>query len=396
MPNIASILDILERIESPSMAVHQERCVLVRNRNASCRRCSDACASGAISCDGDRLDVIPDLCIGCGTCATACPTGALEARNPPDETLFANGLAATKATDGNPVIVCSTYLESCRDPYERSTIVEATCLGRMEESFLVGLIANGAKTVVLVSGDCDQCPYGNGLNTARLVCDTATTLMEACGYTDAGFVFAKELPDDAWLEDADLERAQGVSRREFLSQMKQGARSAAVSAVTSVVDDPSERRQASPRYAHVGEDGSLPRFVPARREKLLDWLSLLGYPEAGEIPTRLWGHVRIDGDLCMACMMCANFCPTGALVKYEEGGSTAIGHYPSRCVRCCLCRDICLRGAITVDGEVPAAALAEGMGERYEVKAPRKPRAGTNPMYDRLYDLLGKGQIYER
>jgi Fe-S-cluster-containing hydrogenase component 2 len=397
MPNIANILNILEKIESPAVGVHQERCVLVRNRNASCRRCSDACVSGAISCAEDKLDIIPDLCIGCGTCATVCPTGALEAKNPPDKILFANGLAATKATKGAPVIACSTYLDSYRAPYERDAIVETKCLGRLEESFLVGLVANGAKMVTLVSGDCTQCPYGNGLDTARLVCDTATVLMEACGHADASFVFAEKLPSHVCLASTDPKHAQGLSRREFFSQMKQSTRTAAASAVTGIADGQSKNPQGSPRYVHVREDGSLPHFIPTRREKLLDWLSLLGYPEEGDIPTRLWGHVSIDTHLCTACMMCANFCPTEALVKYkEEDGSVGIDHYPSRCVHCCLCRDICLCRAITVDEEVPALALAEVTGERYEMKVPDEPKAGTNPMYNKLSSMLGKDQVYER
>ena len=40
MASINGILDLMGKLQSPGITVHQERCVLVRNRNADCLRCA--------------------------------------------------------------------------------------------------------------------------------------------------------------------------------------------------------------------------------------------------------------------------------------------------------------------------------------------------------------------
>ena len=81
----------LQALQSDHVHVCQERCLLVRNRNAECLRCAQACTSGCISYNEQTkmLDIDQTRCVGCGTCATACPTCALEARDPNDTELLA-------------------------------------------------------------------------------------------------------------------------------------------------------------------------------------------------------------------------------------------------------------------------------------------------------------------
>ena len=55
-----NILGLFEKLESQSLAVQPSRCVVVRNRNASCRRCAEACPTGAILVEGNDLAVAPN------------------------------------------------------------------------------------------------------------------------------------------------------------------------------------------------------------------------------------------------------------------------------------------------------------------------------------------------
>ena len=112
MSLINGLLALLGEIESDAIAVHEERCISVRNRHADCLRCVEACTSGALAYRAGELLVEPERCIGCGTCATACPTCAIELRNPTDAELTAQLKHSIVATKGHPVIVCEQALEA--------------------------------------------------------------------------------------------------------------------------------------------------------------------------------------------------------------------------------------------------------------------------------------------
>ncbi|MFR5091297.1 MAG: 4Fe-4S binding protein [Adlercreutzia equolifaciens] len=55
---------------------------------------------------------------------------------------------------------------------------------------------------------------------------------------------------------------------------------------------------------------------------MLDALAQLGEPEGDKLETRLWGAVVIDGTKCVSCRMCATFCPTGAIAKFDDADGT--------------------------------------------------------------------------
>ena len=110
MARHANVYGLLNRLDSALVTVRQDRCAMVRNRNANCLRCADACTSGCISFTGEELAVSPEKCIGCGTCATVCPTCALEAHNPTDAALLASCERAMAACDGGAVIACASML----------------------------------------------------------------------------------------------------------------------------------------------------------------------------------------------------------------------------------------------------------------------------------------------
>lgn len=59
MPGIANMIDLIGKLDGAYVTVRQERCVLVRNRNADCLRCADACTSGCIHFDGECLSIDP-------------------------------------------------------------------------------------------------------------------------------------------------------------------------------------------------------------------------------------------------------------------------------------------------------------------------------------------------
>ena len=394
MPNVTNVFGLLEKLKSNDIAVYQNRCVVVRNRNATCTRCADACTSGCISLVGNELIISPEKCVGCGTCATMCPTCALEALHPTDTDLLQSAVKATQAAEGEAIIACEQLLAAAEGLYDPEKLVGVTCLGRVEEALLTSLVVEGAAHISLVKAKCAECDCAVGLTTAEAVCATANTLLEAWS-KEARADIVEKLPAIARLKD---DKGYDYNKREFFSGLRDDAKTAAVVTTDFAVKGAlGVEEEVEPKFVKVQADGALPRFIPVRREILLQNLAALGEPQDIMIDTRLWGHVVIDMDLCNSCQMCATFCPTGAIVKVDEAeGSFGIDHSPSLCVKCRCCTDICYKNALSLSDEVFAVDILSGMKERTEMKRPKFTPGGPHSMHNAIKDLIGIEEIYER
>lgn len=108
--------------------------------------------------------------------------------------------------------------------------------------------------------------------------------------------------------------------------------------------------------------------------------------------SRLWGTVSIDTDACGSCRLCAVFCPTGALAKFDDRATGAFGieHTPAKCVKCRCCADICPKGAISITEEIFAPDIVDGHVESFEMRPreiePGKPATVVKTMRKLLSD----------
>ena len=428
----------LQALQSDHVHVCQERCLLVRNRNAECLRCAQACTSGCISYNEQTkmLDIDQARCVGCGTCATACPTCALEARDPNDTELLACLQGALNASASKRVaIVCEKAGIA-----QNECTVRLTCLGRIDESALLQLAAWGAREVTLTCGACNACEHKPGRTVVEEVCESANTLLglwdgtmhvelkevgpaaEPTGLpaqetrADRTATHGKIAQVDQQIQTACADRTATQSAIEQVNQLIQSAGAGTVvehdtatrdgdrpnlsteasddkAAVTDQVDRPLKRLK-------VMADGTLPHFVPDRRERLLDALADLGEGPMNSqamARTRLWGHVVIDTDKCTSCRMCATFCPTGAIVKFDApDGTFGIDHYAADCVKCLCCQTICRSQAIVVEDTVPANVLVNAVPERHVMHPVRVPKGGVHSIMNSMRDLLGLPEVFER
>ena len=428
----------LQALQSDHVHVCQERCLLVRNRNAECLRCAQACTSGCISYNEQTkmLDIDQARCVGCGTCATACPTCALEARDPNDTELLAclQGALTTSASK-RVAIVCEKAGIA-----QNECTVRLTCLGRIDESALLQLAAWGAREVTLTCGACNACEHKPGRTVVEEVCESANTLLglwdgtmhvelkevgpaaEPTGLpaqetrADRTATHGKIAQVDQQIQTACADRTATQSAIEQVNQPIQSADAGKVAehdtatrdggrpnlsaeasddkaAATDQVDRPLKRLK-------VMADGTLPHFVPDRRERLLDALADLGEGPMDSqtmARTRLWGHVVIDTDKCTSCRMCATFCPTGAIVKFDApDGTFGIDHYAADCVKCLCCQTICRSQAIVVEDTVPANVLVNAVPERHVMHPVRVPKGGVHSIMNSMRDLLGLPEVFER
>ncbi|MCB7036778.1 4Fe-4S binding protein [Eggerthella sinensis] len=379
-----SIVGVFDEVSSEAIVVHQERCAKVRNRNVSCLKCAEACTSGCIALVDGQLRVDATKCVGCGTCATVCPTCALEARAPSDAELLQASLAARRGDD--VVVVCEQLRRAAGGLLDDGGVACVVCLGRVEESLTSGLAAAGVRRVRLACGDCARCAQEHGAVTARLVAQTSNALFAA------------------WGCDARVEVVEGVPASVLAAGASAGDAARALDAYFAEPrgNEPVGEQQAAtasslPALLRVMKDGTLPHFVPDRREALLDNLAQLGDPVQHDVATRLWGCVVIDGTTCSSCRMCATFCPTGALRKFDrDDGTFGIDHYPGECVKCGSCRDVCPEHAIVLRDDVRPAYLLEGVVHHYAMRPRPVELGGAHQIVNTMRERMKGNDIFER
>ena len=332
-----SIAGSWDALDTRAIVVHQERCAKVRNRNVACLKCAEACTSGCISLVEGELIVNPGLCVGCGTCATVCPTGALEAHNPTDAELLGECVAAAmraKAAGGaaEVTIACQPVREALVNCVVENAFVPVVCSGRVDESLLLGLGAQGVEQVHILCGDCGYCAQKYGLDTAHLVAKTARTLL-ATWNAPAEITVDSKVPSSLLASDVTTEQAEEAITGHFSVNRSCAPISASDEVVASETDS---NAGSTYQLLRVMKDGTLPHFIPDRRERLLDALACLPKPSVTTVlKTRLWGSVSIDSAKCSSCRLCATFCPTGSIRKFDlETGEFGIDHTPADCVNC--------------------------------------------------------------
>ena len=390
------MINLIDEMNSPLLAVEPQRCVLVRHRNGECLRCAAVCTTGAISLGEEGIVVSPEKCIGCGTCASACPTGCLTAANPTDEELFGAVEAALAENEGRVAIACERAFAMAsgnrmkRDSCDATApsfvpgkiagatsdgrpLVGVVCLGRVDESLLVEATARGARSIQLISGPCESCPHRCGGALSDEIIVSAETLLAALGTPSP--------IDRIRLQHASDTREILRLRPTASAQDDTNAVNAATVADASedclsesgypVAPPTGESQQDSrePQFAHVQADGTLPHFVPERRLRLFNSLKALGTPAAPTVTTRPWGQVTIDTELCRSCRMCTVFCPTGALTRFDAANDAfGVEHRSALCMQCRLCEAICPEQAIAVAEEVSTDEFLSGKKFRFTMQ----------------------------
>ena len=179
MPNLVDIVEVAEALESKAVYLASDRCVVVRNRHASCAKCADACPTGSVFAANTVLELDGEGCVACGACTTVCPVEALIPLRPLDEDLASSVASAVAATGGKAVFACARIASKrLADP---AKYAEVPCLARMEESVLLGLAARGVEDIVLVDGTCATCKFRSNVPGIDATVASANELMAAQG-----------------------------------------------------------------------------------------------------------------------------------------------------------------------------------------------------------------------
>ncbi|MBQ9041196.1 MAG: 4Fe-4S binding protein [Eggerthellaceae bacterium] len=374
MPSLENIVQVAEALEKSPVIVMRDRCVAVRNRNATCRTCASSCPEGAIDVGLNEVKLEAGKCIACGICVSACPTEALVAVQPTEGGLREASLNSVKRNDGCAIVACARI--AAKRQADPARYAEVPCLSFVDEALIIELASKGAERLLLVDGNCTTCKHQRCIDALEGSLRLAAGLLEAHG-SSAVVDRVTGFPDALRVEDA--QGLHGSTRRGFFSDAVGAAKETAMTAARTTLENELgykiDEASIGDRL-RVTEKGTLPQLRMPRHEAVLNALDAIGLPQEGAIESRLFGSVSIDVEKCNSCGMCAVFCPTGALARDDaEKASDPLRYLEfsaADCVQCGLCEDVCWKEALTLSRIVDASELYDFEPRTFKLRAPKK------------------------
>lgn len=342
----------------------KDYCLRVRHRKASCTQCADACPTGAVRFDDGAFSVEAEQCAMCGACASACPTDALSITGQLHDGLSPEGSERKERVD----VTCSA-LQAHLVPDDDVSVVVLPCLGNVDEGLLVGLAADGAKSMRVI---VPMCFLGIGKEDSCVIqaCSRASALLKAWGSAAHIEVVRSEAGGEC---EQDMQPSCGVCQRE-------------------IAPEPF-------RFARFQPNGTLPHRVPSSRKILLEGLDRLGAEtgtEDGLLDAALWGTVHIDVHACISCRRCAAFCPTGALFRFRtKDGRIGVKQDIATCTACRLCEDLCPQDALHLKGDAMATQVRNRMVKRLVLEPPKFEQGGPHSMAETMRKHITVDQVSE-
>ena len=386
MPNLNDIMEMVDALETKAVITAPTRCVAVRNRHSTCRKCADACLADAILIEKNELTIDAGACVACGACIAVCPTSALISVDPMEEELAAAVAATTTAAEGVTVIACAR--KAARQTGDPDKYAVVPCLARMDERLLVELAARGIQDIQLIDGTCRTCKYRAAVPYIDDTVESARTLLEAVGSATV-ITRSDDFPET--VKVADLHKAAGAARREFFTSTGHYAKDVAKTAAEKMVNEKLKQLKLQKEEQSLREKlgvkngaGKMPTIEAERNLEILDAMSRIGEPEVPEMFTRIFGDIEIDVEKCNGCGMCVMFCPTDALRKsldvHPDKTRGYVEFSMADCTQCNLCADACLKKCIEIIPVVPMAELFDFEPRLVEISA---SKSGNNKLFNR-------------
>ncbi len=380
MPSVADVISYADYLKVGAIGVDQDRCVAVRNRNATCRACERSCLAAAITIQNNEITLDPFACVNCGVCTTVCPTAALRPLDPAREGLLSQVRRSARWEQGMAVIACArAAAKHIADP-ER--ICEVPCLGHVEEHGLAEMAAWGLDDIILVDGDCATCKYGAADPFITTSVQCAADLLEAAG-AEAIITRTSSFPDE--VISTGHRNIRGEDRRGLLAQTGRYVGRVAGNVAQKMIEEKLGEGNAPKTLKDrlgAGLSGRMPTFEPQENYQLLDSLERASleadrlFASQAVADTRRFGRVTVDLEPCSGCGLCVLFCPTGALsrssIPSEDDETKNLEFAASMCVQCRLCEDVCMRRCLHISSQVSMASLFDFEPELIKIARPQK------------------------
>ncbi len=397
MTQLESAANIVLAISSKDFDVRAQQCVKIRNRNATCNACIDACPTHAIKCNDNILDIDWSRCTGCGACIAACPVEVFRSTQQNSSQLVEAALNVSEASEGVVTIMCQVLYARAQELVDPDKILVVPCLGRIDESILVRIAQGGASSIVLAHGECSSCDSNTSGAQAQTVVHNTKELLSAWG-SPCKTQLRGKLPSVVRRQQ---QSEFDESKRAFFKNMSNESKQVAAIIANATLSDilPDNATDEKESY-HVLDDGTLPKADTVRRAQLLLTLDALAQKYHPEPETtlhlRLFNRVAIDRETCRTCCMCANFCPVGALRKFKiDSEKLGVTHMPALCVGCGCCQDICPAKALKLYPLAKVQDVTERKTYAYYMNKPFVEFNRPDTMFRKVSRLINSDQLYD-
>ncbi len=283
-------------------------CAHSRAGQTGCTKCLDLCPTGAITPDGDHVNIDPMICAGCGACAARCPSGAVTYDAPPPDLTFRriHTLAATYRKAGGTaprLLVCD----------------------RDEGRALISLAARHARGLPADVIPLEV-PVLSGFGHAEMLAALAS------GFADVTLLLSPATERDALDRELPLARAIAGDARISVLDLRDP------DALCDALYDPAALP--APVEEPVLPMGNRRQVARLAAKALAPGAEVLDLPE--DAP---YGAVVVDTDACTLCLSCVSLCPSGALLDNPD--MPQLRFQEDACLQCGLCANVCPEDAIT-------------------------------------------------
>ncbi len=310
---LAELSELQGEFEKPKYFEYDASiCAHSRSGITACTNCLDVCGTGAITSNGDGINIEPYLCQGCGSCATNCPSGAVSYAypSPVDALSQLTVLLKDRQQQKLKTVVYFHDAEAGAERLEsmKSSLDACVLPLAVEEVASVGMdvwlsaLAYGVSAIAIDAPALDS----GAARALKSQSDTANTILSGIG-----------LEKRIALVDADPQTINEFATGEFLS---------IPGATYKTFNDKRQSiRNAIDHLAlHCQTD--------------LDSVELGGLSP--------FGQVVVDQSACTLCLACVTVCPASAL---QDGATVPqLNFIESQCLQCGMCEQACPENAITL------------------------------------------------
>lgn len=332
-------MSFIETFEKISLSVEAcvdicyKKCLRSISRLRDCQICADNCPANAISID-EALNIDHKLCIQCGLCLRLCPVGAISGDDGVSKLLrclqFLENVERIE-------LVCNRNANYMLGPSDNGHVIQIDrCLAAYGPSVFLMMHEAGVKRISLRLDSCDQCELRLAKDHLLQSKNEVDRILSIMGYPEAENQEIYAI-DEQW-SDRQVVHIDNppINRRSFFNLLsKKGL---------SVLPD---------LFDILKENEKNVKRPPNERLRLIKIFELLRKKPPGISNERIAEYLQLAAvnvsDRCSACGICAEVCPTGAIVfDIDPHDNYYLKFLPMNCINCGVCVDCCEMDAIQI------------------------------------------------